>query len=203
FVQPGGSDGFLEWGSVEVGADAARAAAPSGVTEAPFALDLELPVAGAVVLRLPDDSGPHDNAVHFVVRPKPRALKILQVGAVSEPLTRALKAAAEVELYAADSVPADAAAFDLIVANGIGLARETTKLLNALADEIEGKPGRKSMIADSRNPVVGTRLVREWAGAEHTTIVLRDGFEFEGRKYKSLSAIARDITGTRWNGYRF
>jgi hypothetical protein len=33
--------------------------------------------------------------------------------------------------------------------------------------------------------------------------VLRDGYEFEGRKYKSLSAIARDITGTRWNGYRF
>jgi hypothetical protein len=59
------------------------------------------------------------------------------------------------------------------------------------------------MIADSRNPVVGTRLVREWNGAEHTTIVLRDGYEFEGRKYKSLSAIARDITGTRWNGYRF
>jgi len=84
-----------------------------------------------------------------------------------------------------------------------GVARETTKLLNALADEVEGKPGRKSMIADSRNPVVGTRLVREWNGAEHTTIVLRDGYEFEGRKYKSLSAIARDITGTRWNGYRF
>jgi hypothetical protein len=83
------------------------------------------------------------------------------------------------------------------------VARETSKLLNALADEVEGKPGRKSMIADSRNPVVGTRLVREWNGAEHTTIVLRDGFEFEGRKYKSLSAIARHITGTRWNGYRF
>jgi hypothetical protein len=84
-----------------------------------------------------------------------------------------------------------------------GVARETSKLLNALADEVEGKPGRKSMIADSRNPVVGTRLVREWNGAEHTTIVLRDGYEFDGRKYKSLSAIARDITGTRWNGYRF
>jgi hypothetical protein len=84
-----------------------------------------------------------------------------------------------------------------------GIARETTKLLNALADEVQGKPSRKSMIADPRNPVVGTRLVREWNGAEHTTIVLRDGYEFEGRKYKSLSAIARDITGTRWNGYRF
>ena len=84
-----------------------------------------------------------------------------------------------------------------------GVARETTKLLNALADEVQSKPGRKTMISDPRNPVVGTRLVREWDGAEHTTIVLRDGYEFEGRKYKSLSAIARDITGTRWNGYRF
>ena len=83
-----------------------------------------------------------------------------------------------------------------------GVARETTKLLNALSDEVR-KPGRKTMISDPRNPVVGTRLVREWDGAEHTTIVLRDGFEFEGRKYKSLSAIARHITGTRWNGYRF
>jgi len=84
-----------------------------------------------------------------------------------------------------------------------GVARETTKLLNALADQVQGKPGRKTMISDPRNPVVGTRLVREWDGAEHTTIVLRDGYEFQGRKYKSLSAIARDITGTRWNGYRF
>src|SRR4051812_22487139 len=84
-----------------------------------------------------------------------------------------------------------------------GVARETSKLLKALADEVQGKPGKKSMILDPRNPVAGTRLVREWNGTEHTTIVLRDGYEFEGRKYKSLSAIARDITGTRWNGYRF
>ncbi len=33
--------------------------------------------------------------------------------------------------------------------------------------------------------------------------VLKDGFDWEGRKYKSLSAVARAITGTRWNGYRF
>jgi Mg-chelatase subunit ChlD/uncharacterized membrane protein len=123
FVRPDGSDGFLEWGSVDVRADAARAAVPGGVTETTFALDLELRVAGAVVLRLPDDSGPQDNAVQFVVRPKPRALKILQLGTVSEPLTRALKAAAEVELYAADAAPADATAFDLVVVNGIEVPR--------------------------------------------------------------------------------
>lgn len=84
-----------------------------------------------------------------------------------------------------------------------GPSRETVRLLDALADELRGKPGRKAMIGDSRRPVAGTRLVREWNGAEHTVTVLRDGFEFEGRKYKSLSAIARAITGTRWNGWRF
>ena len=33
--------------------------------------------------------------------------------------------------------------------------------------------------------------------------VLKDGFDWQGRRYKSLSAVARDITGTQWNGYRF
>ena len=84
-----------------------------------------------------------------------------------------------------------------------GPSRELTRLLDALADELQGKPGRKSMIADLRNPVVGTKLVREWDGAAHVVTVLRDGFDWQGRRYRSLSAIARAITGTRWNGYRF
>src|SRR5690606_32183143 len=84
-----------------------------------------------------------------------------------------------------------------------GPSRETVRLLDALADELQGKPGRKAMLRESRMPVAGTRLVREWNGVEHTVTVLRDGFEFEGRKYKSLSAIARAIAGTRWNGWRF
>ena len=84
-----------------------------------------------------------------------------------------------------------------------GPSRETVRLLDALADEQRGKPGRKAMIADMRKPIAGTRLVRGWNGVEHTVTVLRDGFEFEGRRYKSLSAIARAITGTRWNGWRF
>lgn len=84
-----------------------------------------------------------------------------------------------------------------------GPSREAVRLLDALADELNGMPGRKKLIRESRMPVVGTRLVREWNGVEHTVTVLRDGFEFEGRKYKSLSAIARAIAGTRWNGWRF
>jgi len=84
-----------------------------------------------------------------------------------------------------------------------GPGRPTVRLLDALADERHGKPGRKVLMRQSRTPVAGTRLVREWNGVEHTVTVLRDGFEFEGRLYKSLSAIARGITGTQWNGWRF
>jgi hypothetical protein len=58
-------------------------------------------------------------------------------------------------------------------------------------------------IGDPRKPIPGTRLLREWDGAEHSVTVLRDGFDWQGRKFKSLSAVARAITGTQWNGYRF
>jgi len=84
-----------------------------------------------------------------------------------------------------------------------GPSRETVRLLDALADEVHGKPGRKAMLREPRLPMAGTRLVRVWDGVEHTVTVLRDGFEWQGRKYKSLSAIARAIAGTRWNGWRF
>ena len=84
-----------------------------------------------------------------------------------------------------------------------GLSKPVRQLLDALADEVEGKKVRKSVISDPRNPVIGTRLVREWNGTEHVITVLKDGFDWQGRRYKSLSAIARDITGTQWNGYRF
>ena len=84
-----------------------------------------------------------------------------------------------------------------------GLSRETRRTLDLLADEIEGQAKHRSIIADPRNPVVGTRLVREWDGVEHTVTVMKDGFDWQGRKFKSLSAAARAITGTQWNGYRF
>lgn len=84
-----------------------------------------------------------------------------------------------------------------------GHSRETRRALDLLADEIEGRIGRKAIIADPRNPVIGTRLVREWDGVEHTVTVMKDGFDWQGQKFKSLSAVARAITGTQWNGYRF
>jgi hypothetical protein len=83
-----------------------------------------------------------------------------------------------------------------------GLAEETLERLEALADELEGKTPRRRSALETR-PIAGTRLVREWKGREHCVTVRQKDFEYKGRPYKSLSAIARHITGTRWNGLVF
>jgi hypothetical protein len=49
----------------------------------------------------------------------------------------------------------------------------------------------------------GTVLTREWGGQHHRVMVLEEGFVCEGRTYRSLSEIAKLITGTKWNGPRF
>ena len=49
----------------------------------------------------------------------------------------------------------------------------------------------------------GARLVREWGGETHTVIVLEDGFEWRGERWRSLSVIAREITDAHWSGPRF
>ncbi|MHB1000881.1 MAG: DUF2924 domain-containing protein [Armatimonadota bacterium] len=52
-------------------------------------------------------------------------------------------------------------------------------------------------------PVLGTKLVREWKGVRHEVMVVPGGIEYQGKRYRSLSAIARSITGTSWNGRVF
>ena len=49
----------------------------------------------------------------------------------------------------------------------------------------------------------GAKLLREWGGDSYVVIALEDGFEFEGRRYRSLTKIAREITGAHWSGPRF
>jgi hypothetical protein len=78
-----------------------------------------------------------------------------------------------------------------------GLRPATRAKLEALADALDPQAARKRLV---NGPVVGTQLIREWRGSEHKVTVLADDFEWEGRRYKSLSAVARAITGTRWNG---
>jgi hypothetical protein len=82
-----------------------------------------------------------------------------------------------------------------------GLEKETEKRLERLAKEEEGATAEKR--PSSNQLLLGTRLVREWRGVEHCCTVLNDGFEYQGRRFKSLSAVANHITGTRWNGKVF
>ena len=86
-----------------------------------------------------------------------------------------------------------------------GLKPETIRRLERLGEELDGGDRTKSRKrADhSDRPITGTRLLREWKGVEQVVTVLADGYEWQGRPYKSLSAIARAITGTRWNGLIF
>jgi Protein of unknown function (DUF2924) len=81
-----------------------------------------------------------------------------------------------------------------------GLKPATRAKLDALADALDPKAARKRVV---NGPVVGTQLIREWQGVEQRVTVLADGFEWEGRRYRSLSAVARAISGTRWNGWAF
>ena len=84
-----------------------------------------------------------------------------------------------------------------------GLKPQTIERLRALAEDLDGgDPSRRRQPAKDR-PIAGTRLIREFQGVEHCVTVRDEDFEYQGRPYKSLSAIARAITGTRWNGLIF
>ena len=84
-----------------------------------------------------------------------------------------------------------------------GLKPQTLKRLAKLGEDLDGGDRLKSRIRADIKPIVGTRLLREWQGVEHVVTVTVDGYEWQGRPYKSLSAIARAITSTRWNGWVF
>ena len=81
-----------------------------------------------------------------------------------------------------------------------GVSDRARRRLDALVDQLEPKAARRR---DPGRPIAGTRLVREWKNVQHTVEVREHDFEYNGRHYKSLSAIAREIAGTRWNGWLF
>jgi hypothetical protein len=62
---------------------------------------------------------------------------------------------------------------------------------------------RRLIATDPRLPAPGTVLVRHYKGQSIVVEVRTDGFEYDGRIYRSLSAIAREVTGTKWNGFLF
>ncbi len=80
-----------------------------------------------------------------------------------------------------------------------GLSKATSRKLTALA---RGS-GAGIVVEGAQKIKAGTRLLREWNGRTHTVTVEEEGFTYAGRNYRSLSAIAREITGARWSGPRF
>jgi hypothetical protein len=80
--------------------------------------------------------------------------------------------------------------------------RAPTGLPTALA-RVETVQAAATFARDPRLPKAGTLLSRTFKGRQIVVTVLDTSFSFEGREYKSLSAIAGEVTGTRWNGFQF
>jgi Protein of unknown function (DUF2924) len=80
-----------------------------------------------------------------------------------------------------------------------GLTKAVAKELDRLRATVlgDGTPSRPPL------PRTGTVLVREWQGTTHHVTVVDDGFLWNGQTHRSLSGIARAITGTKWSGPRF
>jgi hypothetical protein len=85
-------------------------------------------------------------------------------------------------------------------------------LSKSVLRKLSGAMSEASLDADRKAPCVkaprvsvkvGTRLVREWNGQTHTVLVHTDGVEWRGKRYRSLSVVAREITGAHWSGPRF
>lgn len=82
-----------------------------------------------------------------------------------------------------------------------GLSKATSRKLAALVQARGSDEG----ITPKGAPRIraGARLMREWNGRMHTVTAEEEGFTYAGRNYRSLTAIAREITGARWSGPRF
>jgi len=88
------------------------------------------------------------------------------------------------------------------------LARDADVRLTAPKNKAAPAPGQMKVATlhisqDGRLPMPGAVLTRQYKGRTIEVRVLPDGFEYEGEVYKSLSAVARAVTGTHWNGYHF
>ena len=96
-----------------------------------------------------------------------------------------------------------AAAYNIQIRRYGGLKPATKRKLLQIGQRSR-KLGPAPTVPSSRQKLgVGTHLVRDWHGRTHTVDVIESGFRYNGATYKSLSEIARVITGARWSGPRF
>ena len=82
-----------------------------------------------------------------------------------------------------------------------GLPASTRRLLDQLVKAAVAKPNGRLELPRRIKP--GSELVRTWKGKSYRVMVMADGFAYDGERFASLSEIASEITGTRWNGPRF
>jgi hypothetical protein len=79
-----------------------------------------------------------------------------------------------------------------------GLSQETRKRLDNQSAGING-----SVVKKKYKPLIGSKIIKEYHEKTYEILVVEGGFSFEGEVFKSLSAIANKITGTKWNGLKF
>jgi hypothetical protein len=79
-----------------------------------------------------------------------------------------------------------------------GLQTETRKRIGQMSENING-----SVVKKKYKPLIGSKIVKEYHDKTYEVLVVEGGFSFEGEVFKSLSAIANKITGTKWNGLKF
>ena len=90
--------------------------------------------------------------------------------------------------------------------HALAIARNSAGRVRMPHSNPVGGPSASSRLPsdhDSRIPMPGSVLVRDYRGRRILVRVLASGFEWEGRQFPSLSALAREITGTKWNGLLF
>jgi Protein of unknown function (DUF2924) len=81
-----------------------------------------------------------------------------------------------------------------------GLKPATCRLLARAVEETASDSSKRPQTRVAHS---GTILIREWQGTAHRVTMLDDGVSFNGKRYRSLSQVAREITGSRWSGPRF
>ena len=111
------------------------------------------------------------------------------------------------ELYSADP-PAKIS--DLLMRQAIGYRLQVKHLggldfstRRALERLLARSPIRATPTSNRKSVRPGAVLIRQWRGANHQVTVLEQGVLYRGKHYRSLSEVAREITGTRWSGPRF
>src|SRR6266404_4914579 len=94
-----------------------------------------------------------------------------------------------------------AVAYQMQVEAYAGLSVATKRRLREIANAVRN--GDANAVVGGNRIKPGTQMIRQWQNTTHTVTALAEGFEWNGRTYKSLSAVANAITGSNWNGFAF